>query len=508
MTNSVFQMVLTRYRGTERRALKDRRVSDQSYTGVDRRSGYDRRTRVRIPIFVKLSILSVLQILLIVSIISVTMLIKQKRQFTEQLISFGMSVVKIIAHNSADKLLGEEDVALFQLLKDIAENERVRYAMILDNHQKIVAHSIFDKANTVYHPPPHLTAIDERDGVTISGFTDNKEALLLFQSPITYQKIKVGEVILVVSRQAIYDTLRDATYFILILTVFILCIGVVSSLFVSFYFSKPIVGLKTGAKILGEGDFSYRVDIHRNDEFGELAMAFNQMAIGLGERERIRETFGKYVAPAIRDRILSGTIPLDGERREATLLFSDLRGFTPYVEKHAPEEVIKGMRSYFSAMQRAISRHGGLVLQYIGDEIEAVFGVPIADEDHAEKALKAAIDMRKELEALNHDREAAGLKPFHHGIGLYTGVVLAGNTGSDDRLSYTLIGDTVNLASRIQGMTKEVGWDILAARETIKRIHHPFELIEEAPRKPKGYSKEIRVYRVIRDLEPVEEGGE
>jgi len=248
---------------------------------------------------------------------------------------------------------------------------------------------------------------------------------------------------------------------------------------------------------IGQGDFNHRVTIDRNDELGDLGSAFNRMAEGLAESKMIRETFGKYVTPEIRDEILSGRIPLNGERREATVLFADLRGFSSYVEENPPEEVIKSMKAYFTAMQKAIRQCDGLVLQYVGDEMEVVFGVPLRDEGHAEKAVKAALEMRRLLESLNNDRVNRGLMPFRHGIGIHTGVVLAGNTGSEDQLSYSLIGDSVILASRIQDLTKELSCDILVSEETAKRLRKGLDLRKEPPQMVRGRSKPIIVHRVI-----------
>ena len=234
-----------------------------------------------------------------------------------------------------------------------------------------------------------------------------------------------------------------------------------------------------------------------NDEMGILSDAGNDMIAGLFERERIRDTFGKYVTPEIRDQILAGSIPLNGERTQATLLFSDLRDFTAYVEKNDPEEVIRSMRAYFTAMQKSIRKHQGLVLQYVGDEVEAVFGVPVPYEGHVDKAMLAALEMRKSLEELNRLRAEEGKEPFRHGIGIHTGEVLAGNTGSEDRLSYTLIGDTVNLASRIQGLTKEFQCDILVSEDAVKGLENGFDMKKESPIMVKGYSTPVTVFRVV-----------
>jgi class 3 adenylate cyclase len=226
------------------------------------------------------------------------------------------------------------------------------------------------------------------------------------------------------------------------------------------------------------------------------------MIQSLVEKESIREAFGKYVTPEIRDLVLAGRIPVNGEKREATLLFSDLRDFTSYVEGNDPEEVFLSMREYFTAMQNSIRQHQGLVLQYVGDEIEAVFGVPSQDDGHAENALRAAIAMRKGLEKLNAEREKQGKIPFKHGIGIHTGTVLAGNTGSEDRLSYALVGDTVNLASRIQDLTKELQCDILVSAETVGRLKQGFPLCREPPRPVKGFSLPVTVYRVLDSYDP------
>jgi class 3 adenylate cyclase len=245
------------------------------------------------------------------------------------------------------------------------------------------------------------------------------------------------------------------------------------------------------------GDFNQRIRVLSNDEIGVLGDAGNDMIRGLADRERIREAFGKYVTPEIRDQILAGRIPLNGERRMATLVFSDLRDFTSYVEENPSEEVISSMRAYFTAMQKAISAHQGLVLQYVGDEVEAVFGVPLRQVDHADKAVLAALKMRKSLEELNQHRIREGKAIFRHGIGICTGEVLAGNTGSEDRLSYALIGDTVNLASRIQGLTKIFHCDILVSEETVKMLDHSFHMQKELPQSVKGYSRPITVYLVL-----------
>jgi class 3 adenylate cyclase len=293
------------------------------------------------------------------------------------------------------------------------------------------------------------------------------------------------------------DFMGEILLFTLVLCTIFVIIALRLNSLVQKSIQNPIGEMLSMIEKVKAGDFSQRIRVLSNDEIGVLGDAGNAMIAGLAERERIRDTFGKYVTPEIRDQILAGNIPLNGERRLATLLFSDLRGFTNYVEENSPEEVIRSMRTYFTAMQGAIRMHEGLVLQYVGDEIEAVFGVPLDYEGHADKAILAALEMTRKLEELNRIRMKEGKAPFSHGIGIHTGVVLAGNTGSEDRLSYALIGDTVNLASRIEQLTKGFDCDILVSEETVKRLKNTFQMKQEIPQMVKGYSKPISVYKVL-----------
>ncbi len=290
---------------------------------------------------------------------------------------------------------------------------------------------------------------------------------------------------------------REILIFSLLLCGVFLIISLGLNHLVSNSIIQPINNMLSVIEQVKDGDFKPRVRVISNDEIGVLGDTGNTMIRGLADRKRIRDTFGRYATPEIRDQILSGSIPVDGELRTATLLFSDLRGFTPYVEENPPEEVIRSIRAYFTAMQKAIRRYHGLVLQYVGDEIEVVFGVPIEQPGHADKAVHAALEMRKSLKKLNTQRTGQGKSPFRHGIGICTGQVLAGITGSDDRQSYTLIGSTVNLASRIQEMTKLFACDILISEETVADLTHKFPMQREKPHTLKGYAKPVTVYQLL-----------
>lgn len=181
--------------------------------------------------------------------------------------------------------------------------------------------------------------------------------------------------------------------------------------------------------------------------------------------ERARQRLGVYVSEEIADRALhSDELQLGGANRRAAILFSDLRGFTRYAEKLPPERLVEELNAYLHDMVAEIRAEGGVVDKYIGDAIMAVFGIPRERPDDALRAIRAAARMRAALARHNEARAARGLPPLAHGVGVHFGTMIAGNVGTSERMQYTVIGDVVNLASRLESATKEVGVDVLVSR--------------------------------------------
>ena len=280
---------------------------------------------------------------------------------------------------------------------------------------------------------------------------------------------------------------------------FIVAVGILAAiglaLFAANSVATPLKRVEEAMAAVERGDLETGCAVVANDEIGAVAEGFHRMLRGLRERERIRETFGRYVTREIRDEILAGRASFEGQLEEVTILFADLRDFTPWVERTEPREVVRDLNEYFTEMEAAIRSQGGLVLQYIGDEIEAVFGAPLRATDHADRALAAALEMRARLEGLNARRAAAGKPPLRNGIGIHTGTVLAGSIGSAERSSYALVGDAVNLASRIQSLNKELGTEILVSDATRSRLRGDSALQALPAVRVKGKSVEVSVYR-------------
>ncbi len=276
-----------------------------------------------------------------------------------------------------------------------------------------------------------------------------------------------------------------------------LAICFILAYFLSKTISEPLLNIKEAIQAVANNNLDARVEIVSNDELGDVAEGFNLMIASMRENQSIKESFGKFVSREIRDEIIAGKTSLDGEMKRATLLFSDLRNFTTLVEQNHPTHVVTIMNQYFNEMTLAVKAHKGLVLQYVGDEIEAVFGAPIGFDDHPDMAVKAALEMRKRLDDLNMRLEQQGFEPLSHGIGVHSGAVLAGNIGSEERMSYALVGDTVNSASRIEGLTKQYACDIIISQTTFNLLTESYDTRQLAMVKVKGKEDELIIYKVL-----------
>jgi len=224
------------------------------------------------------------------------------------------------------------------------------------------------------------------------------------------------------------------------------------------------------------------------------------------ERERVRELFGRFVPESVVGQVLSQTegLRLGGTRMEATLMFSDLRGFTTFSEHREPDVVIEVLNRYLSEMSDAIINHGGTLVSYMGDGIMAVFGAPLAQDDHADRALASAREMLARLDRFNARLQAEGHGPgFKMGIGLNTGWVMSGNVGSQRRLEYTAIGDTTNTAARIEDMTKGTPYQLFVADSTYERLSgDQADLVDVGLVEVRGRDRAIRLWG-LRPSEPL-----
>jgi len=219
---------------------------------------------------------------------------------------------------------------------------------------------------------------------------------------------------------------------------------------------RPLRQLMAATDEVAHGNLDVQVPVTRDDDVGVLTRRFNDMVIGLRQTLQIKDLFGRFVSPEVSAQLLDGQIRLGGERRTVTILFSDLRDFTQLSEDHAPEQIVELLNDYFQAVVAAAHQHGGTVNKFGGDSTLIIFGAPVAAPNAADRALATALAMRSALETINARRVRDGWGPLRQGIGINTGVVVAGQIGAEARMEYTVIGAAVNLAARIQGLVKSL----------------------------------------------------
>jgi adenylate cyclase len=248
-------------------------------------------------------------------------------------------------------------------------------------------------------------------------------------------------------------------------------LGSVAGLAVAVYsgraLTEPIRKVQVGIRSVTVGDLDVELAVTESAELGELQLGFNLMASGLRERERMREVFGHHVGPEVAQRALEGTFSLGGESREATVLFVDIIGSTNLAQQRSPDEVVATLNAFFDAVVRCVGAEGGFVNKFEGDGALCIFGAPVDQPDHANRALRAARALRQELDHLSESFDAA--------IGISSGEVVAGNVGAADRYEYTVIGDPVNEAARLSEEAKSRLGRVLVSDSAIRNASEEWE---------------------------------
>ncbi|HEY2406305.1 MAG TPA: adenylate/guanylate cyclase domain-containing protein [Polyangiaceae bacterium] len=261
--------------------------------------------------------------------------------------------------------------------------------------------------------------------------------------------------------------------------------------------SRALTRLTNALKKLEQSEYVHVTGVKTGDEIEDLASGFNSMVDGLQERDKLRSTFGKYMTEQVMDHLLKGKVELGGEALTVTILFTDIRSFTTLSESMPAQELVALLNEYFTEMVTIVIQEGGVVDKYIGDAIMAVFGAPVVKEDDARRAVRAAIRMRDALGKLNERLSERGKPTLRTGIGIHTGEVIAGNIGSEARMEYTVIGDAVNLASRLESSTKDFGVGILISQDTEQLLEPSVERRKIHEITVKGRHQPVMVYEVV-----------
>ncbi len=371
---------------------------------------------------------------------------------------------------------------------------------------------LIDKKGVVYGHPDEKLAME---GATLKGLkiVDRAITSAVSKGQLRYMKKDVKEyfisafsrtpygltVISEASERIILEPAEDVERQVY----FITCIVLSSALFFVFLLSltitRPINRLVLITKEIARGNFGISVarQITSNDEVGTLAVSFDAMLAGLRERDKVKSLFSKFHGSTVTESLLATEqVATGGLRKKVVVFFSDIRGFTAISENSSPEQVVSMVNEYFTIMVRIILANHGIVDKFIGDAIMAIWGTPKGTDQDTNHAVKACLEMRQALAELNAKRIARGEQPLMIGMGLHTGEAISGNIGSEERMEFTVIGDTVNMASRIEASTKAFGSDLLLSEDVANEVKDKFLLAVCGSTKVKGKAQAIKLYKV------------
>jgi adenylate cyclase len=345
--------------------------------------------------------------------------------------------------------------------------------------------------------PSGATSVAVGDGTTIIDAGNRSWAVQRFEPRQLHGRLGNVSMVAALDVSDIHAIVRRNLFYALAILAVAAMVSVAFGSRLANVMSGALLSVNTAVKRVEQLDYVHCAEVKTGDELEALASGFNTMVDGLKERDKLRTTFGKYMTASVMDHLMSGKVALGGESLEVTILFTDIRSFTTLSERMDPQQLVGLLNEYFSEMVGIVMEENGVVDKYIGDAIMAVFGAPVPKPGDAVNAVRAAVRMRTALRHLNARLAERGIPALRTGIGIHTGPVVAGNIGSEKRMEYTVIGDAVNLASRLESNTKDLGVNVLISDDTYQRVK---DVISARPVREitvKGRKQPVMTYEVL-----------
>lgn len=426
--------------------------------------------------------------------------VREKYTMLAQMLAAGVDYQTIAGINSVDDDKYQEVLSNFKMA--VKKSSNIDWIGIYLVEGERLYYGIDTDESGVYTPvfrisPQHREVLKSgRSGYF--EYEDETGRYLAAVAPVTDSAGSVKTILEVSCDLGFLTQYRKAVVYN-VLWVSILCVVIFCgiSIFVSLTITRPVKALILGARAVEQGRYDYRLGSKHQHEVGRFISTFNEMMLSLSEKEKIRGIMNKIVSKEVAHELLQNRVELGGVERRVSILFTDIRGFTTIAETMAPSNLVRMLNAFFSRMSPIIENESGVIDKYIGDSIMAIFGAPVEFPDDAVRAVRAGTAMLAELRAFNAGRTKLQLPPINIGIGINCGNVVAGNIGSESRLNYTIIGDAVNLASRLEGLTKYYGVEMIVSEFVADRIRDKFFLRELDLVRVKGKAGGGRIFQVV-----------
>jgi class 3 adenylate cyclase/HAMP domain-containing protein len=481
-------------------------------------------------------------ILVVLPLVVITLVLAQAASYTaainginhamERFLGFKMAELRKYADNQWF-LLVENGYAGRDDMADAAENAVEIYSKSIVTSETEVIFALDKVGNTVMRTKDSLLVSEvEKEGLLklLNQETDGLMSAAIGGQERVFRAfyfVPFGWYVLLTEERAVFYSSADRIAVqTIIVTLVSALIAVVLLIIFSNMLTKPLAELTVGMdNIIKNGDMEERVKVVSRDETGALAQTFNTMISGLEnaywqikkhafdaviaqkKEQRIRRIFQKYVPTDVIDKFFaSPESMLVGDNRDLSILFSDIRGFTTISEGMKPDDLVNSLNRYFSGQVDVIMNRNGIIDKYIGDAIMAFWGAPVKREDDAVQSVLAALDMIDGLKAFNEKQKELGKPEFHIGIGINYGVVTVGNIGSERKMDYTVIGDSVNLASRMEGLTKMYHAELLISESLYNEVRPRLQELQLFTRlldtvAVKGKTKGVKIFTIRRSTD-------
>lgn len=439
------------------------------------------------PVAWKLGLSISVMILLGMAVLGSLILNSQLDRMQYQTDQFGSTLAQQLADTTREPLLAEDHFSVNVILANLMQSGSLQGAAIFDRHGALIEQAGALPADVL------PTASD-----SLLRWRSGNELLTTYFAPVTINDLTAGHAAVTVSRAAIDAARQEVRDAILTATLIMSLIAIVVSFLVSRRLSQPIHDLLAAASALGKGNLDYRIQDRRNDEIGQLVDAYHSMASGLLEKSQVEKVLSRFVSPSVARQMMADLkqVSLGGREVEATVVFADIVGFTRLSESIAPDAVAELLNAYFDAISMAATFYRGTIDKYMGDCAMIVFGVPEDDSEHAYHGLCCAVMIQRLVERLNVLRSRRGLTTVNFRVGINAGTMLAGNLGSHDRMQYTVVGDAVNLASRLSNMAN--GGEVVATEDMVSNpnIRSRVRLRRSGAMRVRGRSESVNTFIV------------
>jgi adenylate cyclase len=447
------------------------------------------------PLRLKLSVLASVLLVLGIGTVSWLLLETSSDALEQEAQKRGRFMALNLARSARDPLLLEDDIVMASLLDAVASEAEVRVARLVNKDGAVVASSRTEDDKSF----PRYTR-EETVATATLGSRLIVAARMSFRDVGVGGDVDLGEAQVVLDLDRIVGAVRwRAQRDVLVASGGLLLLGVLIAFALSGRITRPLQRLRFAAQALAAGDTSARVRVTTRDEVADLARAFNHMSESLSQKDRVESAFRRYVSDHVLREVLDTQEPvkLRGESREVTILFIDVRNYTQMAHSLGPERIVAHLNEAFELMTNRLLEHGATVDKYIGDAVLAYFGAPIESPDHVERAVAAAIAIQRSVEERNRKLESEGqpYEPLDVGIGIQVGPVVVGNIGSEFKMDFTVIGDAVNVANRLQKLAGP--GEIMISADVRSRLGNRVRVSPLGAHLLEGREEPVEVLRVL-----------